>query len=82
MSQSGNKFIKSMSLIHLLPQKIQEELSRKSLLKVISGLSNFEIKSVKKISEAAFVGGADLIDMACKPELVESAIEISSYQFA
>ncbi len=78
MSQSGNKFIKSMSLINLLPQKIQEELSRKSLLKVISGLSNFETQSVKKITEAAFLGGADLIDIACKPELVESAIEISS----
>ena len=78
MSQSGNKFIKSMSLINLLPQKIQEELSSKSLLKVISGLSNFETQSVKKISEAASIGGADLIDIACKPELVESAIEISS----
>ena len=78
MSQSSNKFIKSMSLINLLPQKIQEELSSKSLLKVISGLSNFETQSVKKISEAASIGGADLIDIACKPELVESAIEISS----
>ena len=61
-----------------MPQKIQEELSHKSLLKVISGLSNFESQSVKKISEAAFIGGADLLDIACKPELVESAIEISS----
>ena len=78
MSQSGNKFIKSMSLINLLPQKIQEELSHKSLLKVISGLNNFDPESVKKISEAAFLGGADLIDVACKPELVESAIAISS----
>ena len=78
MSQSGNKFIKSMSLINLLPQKIQEELSHKSLLKVISGLSNFDPQSVKKISNAAFLGGADLLDIACKPELVESAIEISS----
>ncbi len=78
MSQSGNKFINPMSLINLLPQKIQEELSCKTLLKVISGLSNFETQSVKKISEAAFVGGADLVDIACKPELVESAIEISS----
>ena len=77
MSQSGNKFIKSMSLINLLPQKIQEELSSKSLLKVISGLSNYDPQSVKKISEAASLGGADLIDIACKPELVESAIEIS-----
>ena len=78
MSQSGNKFIKSMSLINLLPQKIQEDLSQKSLLKVISGLSNFEHQSVEKISKAAFLGGADLIDIACKPELVEAAIEISS----
>ena len=78
MSQSGNKFIKSMSLINLLPQKIQKELSNKSLLKVISGLNNFDLQSVNKISEAAFLGGADLIDIACKPELVESAIEISS----
>ncbi len=78
MSQSGNKFIKSMSLINLLPQKIQEELSHKSLLKVISGLNNFDLQSVNKISEAAFLGGADLIDIACKPELVESAIKISS----
>ena len=67
-----------MSLINLLPQKIQEELSHKSLLKVISGLNNFEPQSVRKISEAAFLGGADLIDIACKSSLVESAIEISS----
>jgi len=78
MSQSGNKFIKFMSLINLLPQKIQKELSRKSLLKVISGLDNFDLQSVNKIVEASFLGGADLIDMACKPDLVESAIEISS----
>ncbi len=57
MSQSGNKFIKSMSLINLLPQKIQEEFKSKSLLKVISGLSNFDPKSVKQISEAASLGG-------------------------
>ena len=78
MSQSGNNFIKSMSLINLLPQKIQEGLSHKSLLKVISGLNNFEPESVKKIAKAAALGGADLIDIACKPELVESALKISS----
>ena len=78
MSQSGNKFIKSMSLINLLPQTIQEELRNKTLLKIISGLNNFELQSVKLISEAASLGGANLIDIACKPELVESAIKISS----
>jgi len=67
-----------MSLINLLPQTIQKELRSKSLLKIISGLNNFETQSVKIISEAASLGGADLIDIACKPELVESAIMISS----
>ena len=36
-----------MSLINLLPQKIKEELRSKSLLKVISGLNNFDVQSVK-----------------------------------
>ena len=67
-----------MSLINLLPQKIKEELRSKSLLKVISGLNNFDIQSVNSISEAATLGGADLIDIACKPELVESVISSSS----
>ena len=78
MSQSSNKFMMSMSLINLLPQTIKEELRNRSLLKVISGLSNYDVKSVKLISEAASLGGADLIDIACKPNLVESAIQISS----
>ncbi len=75
MSQSGNKFIKSMSLINLLPQTIQEQLRSKSLLKVISGLNNFDLHSVNSISKAAFLGGADLLDIACKPELVESVMQ-------
>ncbi len=53
-----------MSLINLLPQKIKEELRNKSLLKVISGLNNFDVQSVKIIVEAASLGGADLVDIA------------------
>ena len=78
MSQSGNKFIKSMSLINLLPQKIKEELRSKSLLKVISGLDNFDVQSVKIIVEAASLGGADIVDIACKPELVDLALKNST----
>ncbi len=78
MSQSGNKFIKKMSQINLLPQTIKQELRSKSLLKVISGLNNYELQSVKLISEASSLGGADLVDIACDPELVESAMKISS----
>ena len=67
-----------MSLINLLPQKIEEELRSKSLLKVISGLNNFDAQSVKTIVEAAALGGADLVDIACKPELVDLARNHSS----
>ena len=67
-----------MTLINQLPQKVQEELNNKSLLKVISGLNNFDIESVKMIAEAAYLGGADVIDLACKAELVETVLEITS----
>ena len=67
-----------MSLINLLPQTIKEELRSKSLLKVISGLNNFDIQSVKTIVEAASLGGADLVDIACKPELVHLVRQNSS----
>ena len=67
-----------MSQINLLPQKIKEELRSKSLLKVISGLNNFDVQSVKIIVEAASLGGADLVDIACKPELVDLALKNST----
>ena len=67
-----------MSLINLLPQKIEEELRSNSLLKVISGLNNFDAQSVKTIVEAAALGGADLVDIACKPELVDIALKHSA----
>ena len=67
-----------MSLINLLPQKTKEELRSKSLLKVISGLNNFDIQSVKTIVKAASLGGADLVDIACNPKLVDLAIKNSS----
>ena len=72
MSQSNYKYIYLMNLINQLPQKVQKELKNKSLLKVISGLSNYDKNSVQKISQAASLGGADMIDLACKPELVET----------
>ncbi len=67
-----------MTLINQLPQKVQTELYKKSLLKIISGLSNFDIESVQMIAKAAAMGGADVIDIACKPLLVEKVLEITS----
>ena len=67
-----------MTLINQLPQKVQKELTKKSLLKVISGLNNFDMQSVKLVAKAASLGGADMIDLACEPKLVEEVKKISS----
>ena len=67
-----------MSLIHLLPNNVQKELEKKSLLKVISGLNNFDLQSVTMIAKAASLGGADILDMACNPKLIESIIKVTS----
>ena len=67
-----------MNLINQLPQKVQKELRNKSLLKIISGLNNFDIGSVQMIAKAASLGGADVIDIACQPLLVEKVLDITS----
>jgi hypothetical protein len=46
-------------------------------LKVIAGLTNFDAASVERISRAAGLGGADLIDVACDPLLVQQAAAVS-----
>ncbi|MBW3042899.1 DUF561 domain-containing protein [Prochlorococcus marinus] len=67
-----------MTLLQTLPVSLQKSIQHRSLLKVISGLSNFNPESVFRISKAAGLGGADLLDIACEPELVELAVEASN----
>ena len=45
-------------------------------LKVISGLNNFNIENVKNVVSAAEMGGATLVDIACRPDLVRIAKNI------
>jgi hypothetical protein len=59
-----------MSRISSLPSGLQRRIAERRLLKVIAGLTNFDIASVERIARAAAAGGADLIDIACDPELV------------
>ena len=66
-----------MTRLHLLPHSLQKSLNQHSLLKVISGLNNFEADSVICIAKAAGAGGADLLDVACQPDLIRLAIEVS-----
>ncbi len=67
-----------MTRLQTLPVSLQKSIQNRSLLKVISGLSNFKPESVFQISKAAGLGGADLVDIACEPKLVELAVEASN----
>jgi len=67
-----------MTRLQKLPVSLQKSIQNRSLLKVISGLSNFNPESVFRISKAAGLGGADLLDIACEPKLVELAAETSN----
>ena len=66
-----------MTRLHHLPFSLQQSLDQRSLLKVISGLSNFDAFSVKLVASAARQGGAELLDVACDPALVRLAVEVS-----
>ena len=66
-----------MTRLQALPLSLQKSIQNRSLLKVISGLNNFNSESVFRIAKAAGLGGADLLDIACEPELVELALDAS-----
>ncbi len=66
-----------MKRLSHLPVPFRKNLAERRVLKVISGLNNFEAASVKKISKAAAFGGADFLDVACDPDLVRLAIKTS-----
>ena len=67
-----------MTRLQTLPVALQKSIQNRSLLKVISGLNNFNSESVFQISKAAGRGGADLLDIACEPKLVELAMKASN----
>ena len=62
-----------MSRLAQLPASLRTALVERRALKVIAGLTNFDALSVERISRAAGQGGADLIDVACDPSLVQLA---------
>ena len=66
-----------MARLQYLPSALQQSLRQRSLLKVIAGLSNFDAASVEMVARAAGNGGADLLDIACRPDLVSLAKEAS-----
>ena len=59
-----------MSHLSSLPVGLQRALHQRRLLKVIAGLTNHDPAAVLRISRAAAAGAADLVDIACDPQLV------------
>ncbi len=63
-----------MASLRHLPTALQKSFEHRRVLKVIAGLGNFDSVSVEMVSRAAGSGGADLLDVACRPDLIEMAI--------
>lgn len=61
-----------------IPPQLQQAFAQKSVLKVISGLNNFEPQSVASVVKAASAGGATLVDIAADPQLVRLAHRLSN----
>ncbi len=67
-----------MSRLQNLPYELHQSLQNHSALKIISGLNNYDKPLVRQIAKAASVGGADFLDVACSPELIEVAVRNSA----
>mgnify|MGYP006275517923 CR=1 FL=1 len=59
-----------MSRLSSLPVTLRHAIAERRLLKVIAGLTCFDAVLVERVARAAAAGGADLVDIACDPELV------------
>ena len=67
-----------MTRLQQLPDALRRSLEQRSALKVIAGLMNFNADSVARVARAAGHGGADLLDVACDPDLVKLALAESA----
>ena len=67
----------TMNCLSYLPIELRKTIEHKCLLKVISGLNNFNLSSIEKVAWSAGKGGADLLDVACAPDIVRLANRVS-----
>jgi hypothetical protein len=59
-----------MARLSSLPVTLRHAIHERRALKVIAGLSCFDAAAVERVARAAAAGGADLVDIACDPDLV------------
>jgi hypothetical protein len=56
-----------------LPPALVHRFATRQALKIISGMQNFDPVSTAQVVQAAQLGGADYVDIACDPALVSQA---------
>lgn len=56
-----------------LPTSLHAPLASRRCLKIIAGLTTVDAEQVRRVCTAAAAGGADLVDVAAVPELVQLA---------
>ena len=58
-------------------ENLRRNLSEKKLVKIIAGISNFDVEKVRKVVTAAHKGGANAVDIAAREELIVATREIT-----
>ncbi|XP_058092635.1 uncharacterized protein LOC131239096 [Magnolia sinica] len=66
------------ALLSSTRESVLKSFHERNALKIISGLQNFDRDNVASVITAADKGGATHVDIACDPELVKLAINITS----
>lgn len=52
--------------------RLNQALTSRTFFKAIAGIDNFDLVKVLKVAEAAKLGGADALDIACDVELIKA----------
>ncbi|KAM1796477.1 hypothetical protein ACFX11_036715 [Malus domestica] len=66
------------ALLSATKESVLRDFHERRALKIISGLQNFDKENVASVVTAAEQGGATHVDIACDPELVKLAIDLTS----
>ncbi|KAJ4976676.1 hypothetical protein NE237_001782 [Protea cynaroides] len=71
-------YLTTRALLPTTKEFVLKDFHERRALKIISGLQNFDRDNVSSVVTAADKGGATHVDIACDPELVKLAINLTS----
>ncbi|XP_042487577.1 uncharacterized protein ycf23-like [Macadamia integrifolia] len=71
-------YLTTRALLSTTKELVLKDFHQQRALKIISGLQNFDRDNVASVVTAADKGGATHVDIACDPELVKLAINLTS----